>query len=130
MKYLTDYISEAQTAAFDEAGAFFAFGTEQFKKQQVEGVKYVNMGGGLICPKETYKTLSTSLETIAAAGMAQDLKENGKEGVIARELGNHEYGYTGDISDTVDTLAGYGITRKEVAQVARGDIGRSLIESS
>lgn len=57
MKHLTDYTQEAQTKLFDECGAFFAFGTEQFNEKRVGGVVYYNMGAGLVCPKENAKKL-------------------------------------------------------------------------
>ena len=42
------------------------------------------------------------------------LETIGKKELIQYELGNHEAQITGDISDTVDALEGYGITREEV----------------
>jgi Glu-tRNA(Gln) amidotransferase subunit E-like FAD-binding protein len=45
------------------------------------------------------------------------LAENGKDGVIERELHNHEAFYVGSIRDTVDALSDYGITREEIRQV-------------
>ena len=55
MKYLINYIEEAQTKAFEKAGAFFAFSDKQFEEQKKEGVRYSYMGAGLICPKENQK---------------------------------------------------------------------------
>jgi hypothetical protein len=114
MKYLTNYIEEAQTKAFNEAGAFFAFSDKQFNEAKVEGVKYLSLGAGLICPGNKAKQLIATLDKVHAEGIKQDLAENGKAGVIHRELGNHEYSITYSIEDTARALEGYGITREEI----------------
>jgi len=120
MKYLMDYIQDKQTALLDKMGAFFAFGNKQFDEQKKEGVEYVSMKMGLICPKSNAKELHEGLRKIAKEGMAADLAENGKSGIIRRELSNHEYCYTYDISDTVDAVSEYGITEEEVQAEAAG----------
>ena len=114
MKYLTNYIEDAQTEAFNKAGAFFAFSNDQFNEKQVEGVKYVSVGAGLICPKPNVESLMKSLDETHKAGIAQDLAEDGKKTIIHRELGNHEYSATYSIYDTSLSLAGYGITDEEI----------------
>ena len=114
MKSLTDYIEDAQTEAFNKAGAFFAFSNDQFNEKQVEGVKYVSVGAGLICPKPNVESLMKSLDETHKAGIAQDLAENGKKAIIHRELGNHEYSITWDIEPTSAALQGYGITDEEI----------------
>lgn len=119
MKYLINYIEEAQTKAFNKAGAFFAFSDKQFDEQKKEGVEYSHIGAGLICPKENCKSLVEALGAIHKAGMEQDLKENTKEGVIKRELANHEAYYTGSIDSTFDALEAYGITAQEILTVFR-----------
>ena len=114
MKYLSDYIEEAQTKILDEMGAFWAFGQGQVDAQKKEGVEYVSLGNGLICPKDNAKALSEGLAKIADEGIKTDLAENGKKGVIHRELGNHEYSITFDITDTASALYGYDITDDEI----------------
>lgn len=116
MRYLQDYINEAQTRAFETHGAFFAFSNKQLDEQAVEGVKYVSLGAGLICPIENAQKLRDSLDGIYAQGIQQDIAENGKEAIIQRELGNHEAQITGDITDTIDALEGYDITELEVIE--------------
>ena len=120
MKYLQDYINEAQTKAFDDAGAFFAFSNDQLNKHKKEGITYVSLGMGLICPKENAAQLLNNLDAIAADGIKQDIEENGIENIIKRELGNHECYYTGEIDDAVDALEDYGITYDQVLNVYRG----------
>jgi len=117
MKYLKNYIEEAQTVLFDKMGVFFAFSHKQFDEQKKEGVVYKLLGAGLICPKENVKAFWLAHQNIVKAGIAADLAENGKEGVIFRELGNHECFYTGDIEDCARALIDYGITVKEIKAV-------------
>ena len=114
MKYLTDYTDKKTTELLDECGAFFAFSNKQFDEAKQEGVKYVSMGAGLICPKDNASKFAREFDAITSEGMKQDLAENGRSGVIHRELGNHEYCITMGISETVWALDEYGITEDEI----------------
>ena len=114
MRYLSNIIEEAQTEVFNDTGAFFAFSNKQFNEQKVCGVVYVNTGSGLLCPKGKEEELTRRLIKIAKDGFLIDIAENGKEGVIHRELGNHEYSYTHDITATIEALSGYPITEAEI----------------
>lgn len=104
----------ASTKALDDAGAFFAFSTKQFDEKKKDGIQYASAGAGLICPTDNLATLRTALDNAVSAGIAADLAENGKTGVIHRELGNHEFSYTHDMTDTSRALGGYGITDEEI----------------
>jgi len=117
MKYLQDYIEKSQTEAFKKAGAFFAFSKKQFDEKEKEGVKYCNMGAGLICPKETSDVLFEEFENIHVEGIKKDIEENGMEAIIKRELYNHECFYTWDIELCVDALESYGVTTEQVQAV-------------
>jgi hypothetical protein len=117
MNYLTDYTNKKQTELFNKTGAFFAFSDKQFYEQKQAGVKYKSLGFGLICPADKCKEVLDSLEQITKDGIALDLKDNGKEKIIKRELYNYEAFYTGNIEEVADTLQGYGITRAEVWNV-------------
>lgn len=117
MKYLSHYIQDKQTQAFNEAGAFFAFSTKQFDEAKKEGVKYASLGMGLICPVDNAEQLMTRLDSIAQEGIAEDIEENGKKAIIRRELFNHECFYTNDICDCVEKLEGYGMSYDEVYEV-------------
>jgi len=119
MKYLQDYMTDRQTIAFDEAGAFFAFGNEQFNKAKVEGVEYTQLMGGLICPLDKAKQLLLTLCEIHTDSIAQDIAENGLVKIIKRELNNHEAYYTGDTTDTAEALDAYMITPSQVQAVFR-----------
>ncbi|PMG96815.1 MULTISPECIES: DUF7659 family protein [Vibrio] len=117
MKYLSHYIQDKQTQAFNDAGAFFAFSNQQFDEAKKDSVKYASLGMGLICPVDNAKQLMTRLDSIAQEGIAEDIKENGKKAIIRRELFNHECFYTNDICDCVEKLEGYGITYDEIYEV-------------
>jgi hypothetical protein len=121
MKYLINYVEDKQTEAFTKYGAFFAFSNKQFDEQKKEGIKYVSIPGGLICPKENALALIRELNTIQDQGIKEDIEENGKEGIIKRELDNHEAYYTGDIEGTVDALTAYkNITLEDIQKVFKG----------
>ena len=117
MKYLSHYIQDKQTQAFNDAGAFFAFSNQQLDEAKKEGVKYVSLGMGVICPVDNAKQLMTRLDSIAQEGIAEDIKENGKKAIIRRELFNHECFYTNEICDCVEKLEGYGISYDEIYEV-------------
>ncbi|MGF1884098.1 DUF7659 family protein [Vibrio splendidus] len=117
MKYLSHYIQDKQTQAFNEAGAFFAFSNQQFDDEKKEDVKYASLGMGLICPVDNAKKLMTRLDSIVQEGIAEDIKENGKTAIIRRELFNHECFYTNEICDCVEKLEDYGITYDEIYTV-------------
>ena len=117
MKYLSHYIQDKQTQAFDDAEAFFAFSNQQFDEEKKEGEKYASLGMGLICPVDNAKQLMTRLDSIAQEGIAEDIKENGKKAIIRRELFNHECFYTNEICDCVEKLEGYGISYDEIYEV-------------
>ena len=114
MKYLSDYMQEEQTKALDENGAFFAFGMDQFSTRRKEGVVYVSMGAGMICPKENAPKLHKALDTIYKNAITKDMEENGKRNIIRRELANHECWYVGDPTDCINKLEDYPITEEEI----------------
>lgn len=114
MKYLSNYMQDAQTQLFANVGAFFAFSNQQFDEKKVEGVEYSQLGSGMIVPKGKEQEVMDSLDSIYKTSIAQDIAENGKEGVIRRELFNHECFYDGGISRCIEALSDYGFTREEI----------------
>ena len=115
MNYLSDYTSENQTKLMNDNGAFFAYSQKQLDAEKKEGVVYVSMGSGLIAPKGNAARIFEGLESINTEGVKQDILENGIKAIIHRELANYETQITGDISDTVEALEDYGITRSQVS---------------
>jgi len=107
MKYLSNYTEDATSEALEKAGAFFAFGQKQFEEAKKEGIKYIDLGAGLIAPEATAQQLIEDMGKALENGIAQDIKENGMKAIIIRELYNHESFYTGDIESTVSALSGY-----------------------
>lgn len=114
MKYLSDYMRDAQTELLNKLGAFFAFGDEQFKEKRVEGVEYQQMASGLIVPKENALAVWEGFETILNNAIAQDIAENGKEAIIRRELFNHECFLDGEIARAIDALEMYKFPKEEI----------------
>jgi hypothetical protein len=98
MKYLSDYMQDAQSAAFEKYGAFFAVSDKQFEQQRKLGVRYTHMGANLICPSDNVTQLAEALEAIHQEAVWWDVKENGAEAIIEREYFNHEIQLTMDRS--------------------------------
>lgn len=117
MKYLSHYTEKAISALLKDTGAFFAFSNQQFDEQKVEGIKYVSMGAGLICPKERAPELKKGLEDTRKLGIQKDIEENGIDNIISRELYNYEAMYTGDIDMVVEVLKAYNISEEDVIRV-------------
>lgn len=126
MKSLNDYIDDKTTNLFNELGIFFAFSKEQIlegldrQDPQRERGKYTALPGGMFCPSANVSAFIERYDSIIDEGIKADIAENGAYNIICRELDNHEYGYHGDISTTVDALKGYGFTAEQVAAAARG----------
>lgn len=60
-------------------GAFWAFGEKQFKEQAKDGVKYANMGAGLICPKENTDKLMIEMDQVVKEVKDEEKKKEIKE---------------------------------------------------
>ena len=124
MKYLSDYMEKKQSALFKKTGTFFAFSNEQYEEQADKSKIYVFMGSGMYTEKqfatqqieEGYKIYKDSID--------QDLKENGKNGVILRELLNHEAFYTNDLQDTIIKLEDYPIKEDEISHIYQKNYGK------
>ena len=117
MKYLSQYMEARQTEAFDKAKAFFAFGQNQFDEKKQEWVRYCDLWGGLICPKENYRVLVEELDTIYKDSIKQDIEENWLNAIIRRELNNHECFYTWDPTDAIEKLSDYPVSKEDIIKV-------------
>jgi len=95
-------------------GAFFAFSTKQFEEAQVDGVKYANAGGGLVIPTDNVAAFVEAQKNMIAEHKQYVLDNYTVSEIVQYELGNHEAGYTGEIEDTVDAVACFGITAEQV----------------
>ena len=105
MKTLNDYTDALTTKLFADNGAFFAFGKNQFDEQKKEGVTYVSMASGMICPKENAKKVLTQFEQIFDDAVRQQVADFGAEAIIRHEYFNHETQITGDIDQVAGVLA-------------------------
>ena len=122
MKYLSNYTDTNISKALDKAQAFFAFSDEQVKEGKAkqgltDDIKLVSLGSGLISPQDTAKQLIKDIDKAYKDGIKQDIRENGKEAIIKRELLNHEAYYIGDIISTVEALEGYSFTSEDIKEV-------------
>ncbi|MDD3465619.1 MAG: hypothetical protein PHE67_00600 [Campylobacterales bacterium] len=121
MKYLRHYVEDSHTSALNKHGAFFAFSNKQFLEAKKEGVEYISLGAGLICPKENAKALMQDISSATDMGIKQDIEENGLEAIIKRELSNYECYYSNDIDDAVRALKSYNISREQIQAVFNGE---------
>jgi hypothetical protein len=96
-------------------GAFFAFSNKQYEEQKEDGVEYTQVGPGLVVPRNNVKQFILDFEEESSNSIKKDKEENTDKEIIWRELANHEAQITGNISDTVEALSEYGITRKQIA---------------
>ncbi len=118
--YLSEILQERQTALFEKHGVFFAFSNEQLKKgvDKYPGKKLVSLGAGTFCVKDNVKAFISDHEQLVVTCMKEDIEKHGLDGVIYRELGNHECFYTGDIEPAWDALKTYpNITRDMVIRI-------------
>jgi len=102
-----------------EHGAFFAFSNEQFERQRDPNIlkeNYTNIKVGMICPTETALMLICDLEEAYDSHAKTVLRKYTVDQIIRYELNNHEIDVTGDITDTVDAVAVYGITEDRVRE--------------
>lgn len=106
--------NEMTTEALARAGAFFAFSNEQFDAEAKDGVEYVSLGSGLICPRDTAAQLFADLDVINQEKIKWEIEQNGKKDIIWYELGNHECQIGMDYSNVVDKLKPYGITEDDI----------------
>lgn len=117
MKYLSQYTEAGISEAMNKAGAFFAFSNSQFDEAKKEGVKYVSLGMGLICPKENVYTLLKEINEVHRKGIEQDIADNGLVGIIKRELNNYECYYTGNTKEAENALSDYPIKAEDIRKV-------------
>lgn len=116
-KNLKELLNKQMSNCFRKYGVFFAFSNSQFDEHKKEGVKYVSLGAGMICPKEAVKEYTKELDCIIKSHKKKDIAQNGFKKIIERELYNYECFYTGDISDCIEALSDYGITESQINEV-------------
>jgi len=126
--YLSDYLEAGQSKIFKRYGVFFAFSTEQLneglkinldKGITLAGEKTTKLPLGMFAPSKHSEAVKREMDANFEQAVKQDIKENGKEKIIVRELYNYECFYTGDIDDTLRKVSVYGYTLEDVQQAYR-----------
>ena len=118
-------IQAEQSKLFKELGVFFAFSGAQFAEQRQPGVEYCTvLEAGDFVPKDKASEFSRRLVEIHENGRKRLIEERGIDSIIEYELANHEAWYTGDISDALEALSGFNVTREQVLQVYKDKADR------
>jgi hypothetical protein len=109
------------TDALNKHGGFFAFSNDQFEKSHNPKIKkYISLGTGLYAPDMTHKKLVDDINNAWVDHVKRDLKNNTVKDIIWRELANYECQIIDDISDCVDALNFYGITKNQIINEYQG----------
>lgn len=107
MKYFTEYLEEFTNPIYEKFGAFYAFTKKQFDENKLEGVTYVQIPGGLICPKDIVKDFQIEMSKGYDKALNKDIKENTPKKIIRREYFNYEAHIDGDTDRVWETLEKY-----------------------
>jgi hypothetical protein len=105
MKSINDYTDQLTSKLFAENGAFFAFGQKQFDEKKKEGIKYVDLGAGLVCPEDKGINVINQFDEIFKTAIKQQVEDFGAEKIIKHEYFNHETQITGDVQQVLDVLS-------------------------
>jgi hypothetical protein len=124
MKTLSTYTEEKINILLEKYNAFFAFSQNQIDGSKKQNIDYVYRGGGLYHEAGKQKEFDADYKLMIKEAIEQDLKENGKEAIIKRGLINYECYYTCDISDAVEALKDYGISKEEIHAVFRVELSK------
>ena len=106
-KNLSNYTDNKISNVLETNGAFYAFSNSQFEEKKQDGVKYVNLQGGLICPKENANNLIKSFDEIYTNAIKEQVQEFGAKRIISYEYFNHETQISGDIEQIKAVLSQY-----------------------
>ena len=75
-------------------GGFFAFNNQQFKEQKKPNVIYVNMGVGLICPKNNAETLKKELDNLNEKAIKKQMETQSIKDIVFKNCFNYELQYS------------------------------------
>lgn len=117
MKTLAHYLDDGLRELYKEYEAFTAFSTARFHEMKQDGLSYVKIGAGVFCPKDVSTEFIEKLNKHKSESRKRDIAENGKDGVILRELINFNCYFTGDHTPAFEAVESYGITEDEVIMV-------------
>ena len=116
-KSINNFIDAKTTALYEEYGAFWAFGENQFNEKKKPDVRYVYMLGNLMVPKDGADEFREKLNSIYEQGEKDFLEHNTTEEIIKYDLWNHECYYLCDPSETIENLKQYNISKEEIEKV-------------
>ena len=115
----TDYL----TPILEANGAFFAFSQSQFYEQKKEGVIYVSMGAGLICPKENADKLHEEVKRNSKKAIKAEIKKKGAKAIIKHAYFNHECQISMSTEDAENAL-------KRYIEIAPNEFTKELISET
>lgn len=113
----TKNTEQKMTDLFNSTNTIFAFSAKQFNEQKKDGIKYVNLGAGMLCQMENVDTLIEGLERINKEDRAEKLERLGVDKLILDTLLNYEAFYTYDISDAMEELKAYHFSEEKVWEI-------------
>tara|TARA_B100001939_G_scaffold334692_1_gene335969 strand:- start:1205 stop:1606 length:402 start_codon:yes stop_codon:yes gene_type:complete len=93
-KTLKQIKHDEQTRILKNNGAFFAFNDQQFKEQKKQNIIYVNMGVGLICPKNNAKTLKKELDDLNKKAIKKQMETQSIKDIVFKNCFNYELQYS------------------------------------
>ena len=93
-KTLKQIKHDEQTRIIKNNGAFFAFNDQQFKEQKKQNIIYVNMGVGLICPKNNAKTLKKELDDLNKKAIKKQMETQSIKDIVFKNCFNYELQYS------------------------------------
>lgn len=122
------YQETEQTKLFKKYGAFFLFGNQseiveklKAKKQLflTAGImnkddKFCSMGYGLLAPTKNVPKIREGMNLIQKTKVAKDIKDNGINKIIVRELYNYETFVSYDLTDVKEALKPYNVTDEQI----------------
>ena len=115
----TDYL----TPILEANGAFFAFSQSQFYEQKKEGVIYVSLGAGLICPKENADKLHEEVKRNSKKAIKAEIKKKGAKAIIRHAYFNHECQISMSTEDAENAL-------KRYIEIAPNEFTKELISET
>tara|TARA_A100001201_G_scaffold142046_1_gene139139 strand:+ start:1552 stop:1953 length:402 start_codon:yes stop_codon:yes gene_type:complete len=93
-KTLKQIKHDEQTKIIKNNGAFFAFNDQQFKEQKKQNTIYVNIGVGLICPKNNAKTLKKELDDLNKKAIKKQMETQSIKDIVFKNCFNYELQYS------------------------------------
>ena len=93
-KTLKQIKHDEQTKIIKNNGAFFAFNDQQYKEQKKQNTIYVNMGVGLICPKNNAKTLKKELDDLNKKAIKKQMETQSIKDIVFKNCFNYELQYS------------------------------------